>query len=83
MFAILLALGMLVISTQPSDLATPDTAAFVDEAADQLPLAIVIEAPIALPDQPATEVSPPPPVASFGRRHESDLFRPPRVVAFA
>jgi hypothetical protein len=81
MFAILLALGMLVISAQPTDLATPDTAAAIADT-DELPPAIVIQAPTADFERRATEVSPPPHVASFGRRHDPDLFRPPRVVAF-
>ena len=80
MFAILLALGMLVISTQAIDLATPDTAAFVDEA-DDVPV-VLVDAPTVISDQREAHVSPSPPPESAGRRFRSDLFRPPRVVAF-
>lgn len=79
-FAILLAVGMLVISTQATDLATPDTAALVD--ADELPPAALVEPLTVIPDRPATQISPPPRIESTGRRPETELFRPPRVAAF-
>ena len=81
-FAILLALGMLVISTQATDLATPDTAAFVD-VADDVPPAILVEAPTVISDQPEAQVSSPTQAVPAGYWPESDLFRPPRVAAFA
>jgi hypothetical protein len=84
LFAILLALGMLVISTQASDLATTgpgDTAAIVDEA-DELPPIAVIESPAVVSDAPSALVALPAPDAPIGHRPEIMIFRPPRAAAF-
>jgi hypothetical protein len=81
LLAVLLALGMLVISAQASDLATPDTAAIVDDA-DEVPVFNVIETPAVLSDQPPAQTMLPAPNAPVGHRPEIMIFRPPRAVAF-
>ena len=83
-FAILLALGMIVISTQATDrgaLGSADTAAFVDDA-DELPPVVVVETLTVISDQPPAESVLPSHVAPLGRHPETELFRPPRVAAF-
>jgi hypothetical protein len=84
LFAILLALGMLVISTQTPDLATSsmsDTPAMVD-AADELPPAEAVESPAIVSDPRPAQIALPVPRASAGRRPDLMIFRPPRAAAF-
>jgi len=82
LLAVLLALGMLVISTQASDLATPETAGFVDDA-DEAPAIAITEIPAVLTDPPPAHVALPTPDVLVGHRPEIMIFRPPRAAAFA
>lgn len=84
LLAVLLSLGMLVISAQASDLATPgisDTAAIVDDA-DEAPPVILLETPTVVSDQPPAHSALPAPNAPVGHRPEIMIFRPPRAAAF-
>ena len=83
MIAVLLALGMLVISVQAPDLATPDTAAMVADATDELPPVMLVDVPRVVPDQREAETVLPTPAIPAGHSPELSVFRPPRVAAFA
>ena len=81
LLAVLLAFGMLVISAQASDLATPDTAAIVDDA-DEVPPIAMIETSTVLSDPPPAHAALPAPDVLVGHRPEIMIFRPPRAAAF-
>jgi hypothetical protein len=84
--AVLLALGMLAISVQSTDVApATDASALIDDApvaADTLPPYEIVEPAVLAPREASLVAPPPAPLVPAGHRHELSVFRPPRASAF-